>query len=111
LSGTDMVVLSACDTGLGEIHVVEGVLGLGRSFILAGSKTVVMSMWKIPDPETKELMTTFYEGILAGQGKSEALRNAQMVLKEKYPSPSIWGSFVCLGDSGSLPETYVKGEV
>lgn len=111
LSGTDMVVLSACDTGLGEIHVGEGVLGLGRSFILAGSRTVVMSMWKIPDPETKELMTMFYEGILAGQGKSEALRKAQMVLKKKYPSPSIWGSFVCLGDPGPLPETYLKGEV
>ncbi|MCG2661717.1 MAG: CHAT domain-containing protein [Kiritimatiellae bacterium] len=111
LLGTDLVVLSACDTGLGAIHVEEGVLGLGRSFILAGSRTVVMSMWKIPDPETKELMTTFYEGILAGRGKSEALREAQLVLKEKYSNPSIWGSFICQGDSGPLPETYLQDEV
>ncbi len=101
---TELVVLSACETGLGEIHVGEGVFGLRRSFVLAGAKTLVMSLWKVPDDQTRELMEDFYGRILAGEGRADALRAAQMSLKAKYPEPLYWGAFICQGEPGPLRE-------
>jgi hypothetical protein len=98
LLDTELVVLSACDTGLGEIHVGEGVFGLQRAFLLAGARTVVMSLWKVPDEQTRELMTDFYARVLANGEVAQALREAQAALKEKYPAPYIWGAFICQGD-------------
>jgi CHAT domain-containing protein len=102
LNGTELVVLSACETGLGEIKTGEGVFGLRRAFVLAGAKTLVMSLWKVPDEQTKELMVEFYKRILDGTPKAEALREAQLEIKEKYPDPLYWGAFICQGDPGSL---------
>jgi CHAT domain-containing protein len=67
LSNTELVVLSACETGLGDVHTGEGVFGLRRAFVLAGAQTLVMSLWKVPDEQTKDLMIDFYNGILAGK--------------------------------------------
>ena len=102
LLGTELVVLSACETGLGEIQEGEGVFGLRRAFVLAGANTLVMSLWKVPDQQTQELMEDFYQRILAGEGRAEALREAQLAIKAKYPDPLYWGAFICQGDPGPL---------
>ncbi len=95
-------MLSACETGLGQVHVGEGVFGLRRAFVLAGAKTLVMSLWKVPDEPTRELMEAFYGRLLAGEGRAEALRQAQLALKARYPDPFYWGAFICQGDPGPL---------
>jgi len=104
LLNTELVVLSACQTGLGEVHVGEGVFGLRRAFVLAGAKTLVMSLWKVPDKHTQELMEEFYRRILNGEPRAEALRNAQLSMKAKYAHPFYWGAFICQGDPAPLPE-------
>ena len=102
LLATELVVLSACETGLGQVHVGEGVFGLRRAFVLAGAKTLVMSLWKVPDEPTRELMEDFYGRLLAGRGRAEALREAQLAMKAKYPDPFYWGAFICQGDPSPL---------
>ena len=109
LRGTDMVVLSACETGLGEVKSGEGVYGLRRAFIQSGAKSLVMSMWSVPDRETKELMVEFYKNIQSGgMNRSQALRQAELkqmqVVKERYghTNPICWGAFVFLGVSADL---------
>ncbi|MFC1597011.1 tetratricopeptide repeat protein [Planctomycetota bacterium] len=102
LLATELVVLSACETGRGEIQVGEGVFGLRRSFVLAGGKTLVMSLWSVPDRQTQELMEEFYGSILAGESRAEALRQAQLAMKAKYRHPYYWGAFICQGDPGPL---------
>jgi tetratricopeptide (TPR) repeat protein/CHAT domain-containing protein len=100
LLDTGLVVLSACETGLGEVQVGEGVFGLRRAFVLAGARTLVMSLWKVPDQETQELMLDFYQRILAGRPRAEALREAQLAMKARCSSPLYWGAFICQGDPG-----------
>ena len=102
LTGTEMVVLSACETGLGEVRTGEGVFGLRRAFVLAGARTIVMSLWKVPDQQTQELMEDFYRRVLGGQPRAAALRAAQLALKARYPDPLYWGAFICQGDPGPL---------
>jgi len=87
---------------MGEVKTGEGVFGLRRAFVLAGAKTLVMSLWKVPDLPTQELMVDFYRRILTGTPKADALREAQMELRKKYPHPADWGAFICQGDPGVL---------
>jgi CHAT domain-containing protein/tetratricopeptide (TPR) repeat protein len=105
LLATDLAVLSACDTGLGEVHHGEGVFGLQRAFVIAGAKTLVMSLWKVNDEATRLLMETFYEFLGAGKPRAAALHEAQQVVRAKreYHDPYYWGAFVCLGNPGPLP--------
>jgi CHAT domain-containing protein len=102
LVATDLVVLSACESGLGEIQAGEGVFGLRRAFVLAGAATLVVSLWPVPDEQTQLLMGDFYGRLLAGAPRVEALRSAQLVLKATYPDPRWWGAFICIGDPGPL---------
>lgn len=108
LLGTELVVLSACDTGIGEVKRGEGVFGLRRAFVHAGARTLVMSLWKVPDGETRALMEELYTRLLTGEGRAEALRNAQLALLSSLrlqglsAHPFYWGAFICQGDPGPL---------
>ena len=105
LRRTALVVLSACDTGLGDIRLGEGVLGLRRAFHIAGAHTIVMSLWKVHDWATSELMGTFYENLIAGIDRAGALRAAQLKLKNMYAHPYYWAAFICEGDPGPIRTT------
>ena len=103
LHGTELVVLSACGTGLGRVGSGEGVFGLRRALEMAGAEAVLMSLWSVPDQETQELMGLFYEKWLAGKEKHAALREAQLEMRQKVKErygedlPFYWGAFVLVG--------------
>ncbi|NJL12235.1 MAG: CHAT domain-containing protein [Microscillaceae bacterium] len=94
---TELVVLSACETGLGQISIGEGVYGLQRAFLVAGAEAVVMSLFKVEDEVTQKLMVAFYENWLALGDKRQAFNEAQKRIKAEYPQPSRWGAFVMVG--------------
>lgn len=96
LSGTKLVVLSACETGLGEIKSSEGVFGLQRAFKLAGVQSLIMSLWKVDDNATMQLMNIFYGNWLGGMSKHDAFNNAIEKIREKYKSPYYWAAFIML---------------
>lgn len=132
LWGTQLVVLSACDTGVGEVWNGEGVAGLRRALVLAGSRSQTMSLWRISDGATKDLMVGYYKRLLAGEGRAESLRQVQLAMlrgqlrptaesaprKQKgkretgetdsnptakdYRHPYYWASFIPSGDWRSL---------
>ena len=103
LEGTELVVLSACQSGLGQSEAGEGVFGLRRGLQEAGAEAVLMSMWSVPDKETQELMTKFYAKWAAGMDKHQALRAAQEEVRAEVRArdgidePFFWGAFVLVG--------------
>lgn len=97
LNGTELVVLSACETGLGEIQGDEGVYGLQRAFKIAGVDKILMSLWKVPDQQTQELMVSFYTHYLTHKMTiSEAFNKAQNEIRVKYKQAYFWAGFVLL---------------
>lgn len=100
LRGLDLVVLSACQTGLGDVVSGEGVFGLQRGFKKAGAKTILMSLDKVDDEATGILMVEFYKNLMSGKTKHQSLRDAQKRLRqvenEKYVHPKYWASFIML---------------
>ena len=98
LDETELVVLSACKTGLGEIKNGDGVYGLQRAFKVAGAKSIVMSLWSVNDETTQMLMTKFYRNWLGGMSKRAAFRKAQLNVKAKQPDFYHWGAFVMVGE-------------
>lgn len=95
LSDSRLVVLSACETGLGDIYGSEGVFGLQRSFMIAGVENLIMSLWQVPDQETAEFMSLFYTSLLKSEDIRKAFRTAQNEMKKKY-DPYYWAAFVLL---------------
>ncbi|SET32865.1 CHAT domain-containing tetratricopeptide repeat protein [Stigmatella erecta] len=104
LWGTQLVVLSACDTGRGDVKLGQGVYGLRRAFIVAGAETVVMSLWQVKDDTTPQLMEAYYSNLLAGQGRASALRKAMLSLRATWPHPHYWAPFIALGRDTPLRE-------
>jgi CHAT domain-containing protein len=96
LTNTDLVVLSACQTGLGDEMGSEGVAGLQRSFTIAGTKNIIMSLWPVDDYATQFLMSTFYKNYSGSQNVENAFKIAQLEVKKKYPQPYFWAAFVLL---------------
>ncbi len=97
LDNTELVVLSACETGLGEVKAGEGVYGLQRSFLVAGAQNIIMTLFKVDDQVTQELITNFYKYWLSTGNKRVAFNMAKKQIKNKYPEPIFWGSFVMIG--------------
>jgi CHAT domain-containing protein/tetratricopeptide (TPR) repeat protein len=95
LAQTKLVVLSACETALGDIKGSEGVFGLQRAFKMAGVDKMIVSLWQVPDMETSELMMGFYSYWLAGKNIKDAFYSAQSDLRKKYP-PFNWAAFVLI---------------
>jgi len=104
LWGTKLVVLSACDTGVGKVRNGEGVYGLRRALALAGSESQVMSLWPVSDDDAPELMTAYYQALQRGQGRSAALRQAQlqMLRSQDRRHPFYWASFIQSGEWANL---------
>jgi CHAT domain-containing protein len=104
LAGTKLVVLSACETGLGQVRNGEGVFGLRRAFTVAGAESLLMSLWQVADEATKDLMIGYYTRLAKGEGRAEALRQTQLaMLKDpKLSHPFFWASFIPSGEWGSL---------
>ena len=101
LFGTQLGVLSACDTGLGDISNGEGVYGLRRAFALAGAETQLLSLWQVSDFGTQSLMARYYENLTAGMGRSESLRQVQLEMihsQSRYAHPFYWAAFITTGD-------------
>ena len=97
LRDSTFLVLSACNTGLGNI-TGDGVIGLSRSFMKAGVPSIVVSLWKVPDEATAKLMTDFYQNQKT-TNKAQALRNAMLATKEQYPQPGQWAAFTLMGEA------------
>jgi CHAT domain-containing protein len=110
----DLVVLSACETGLGEYHDGEGIVGLTRAFFYAGASSAVVSLWKVEDQSTALLMERFYERLKSGQNKAQALQQAKLEIigskiklkatgtEESLAAPFFWAPFILTGESGPL---------
>lgn len=102
----DMVVLSACETGIGELQRGEGIISLARGFSYAGAKSIVTSLWSVNDQSTKVLMESFYQNLKEGMPKDRALRRAKLDYLNNYPNlgqePFFWAAFIPIGDMSPL---------
>jgi CHAT domain-containing protein/Tfp pilus assembly protein PilF len=100
LEGTQLVVMSACETGLGDVLNGEGVYGLRRAFVMAGAESQLMSLWKVDDQGTSELMSRYYQHLQQGEDRSTALRRVQQELLQApdYRHPYHWSAFIFSGD-------------
>jgi CHAT domain-containing protein len=97
---TDLVVLSACETGRGEIKKGEGIIGLTRDLLYAGASNLLVSLWQVDDEATAKLMVDFYDRMLNGVSKAEALHQAKLQMLQENPEqalPYYWSAFILIG--------------
>jgi CHAT domain-containing protein len=99
LQGTELVILSACDSGTGEVKIGEGVMSLRRPFRIAGAQTVLASHWKVSDKATSQLMTEFIRRWRSGEPRAKAWREAQLSLlhSNEFQDPYFWAAFTLTG--------------
>lgn len=104
----DLVVCSACQTGLGAVRAGEGTIGMSKALLSAGARCVVLSLWPVPDRPTRRLMLAFYQALRRGEPPADALRTAKAEVRRRYPhiyrSPFTWAAFVAIGDASSPVE-------
>jgi CHAT domain-containing protein len=98
---SELVTLSACETGINETKPGDELIGLTRALIYAGASSVIVSLWSVYDPSTRELMLEFYKQLKTGKDKAKALQQAQIKTMEKseYSNPYFWAPFILVGDS------------
>jgi hypothetical protein len=113
LYGTKLVVLSACQTGMGDVKAGDGVYGLRRALLLAGAETQVMSLWPVDESATTELMKAYYDALSKGGGRSEALRQVQLAMLHdpRWEHPYYWAGFIVSGADGALDGTAVMPDL
>jgi CHAT domain-containing protein len=104
LRNADLVVLSACETQLGELSTGDEMVGLTRAFFFAGTPSVIASLWSVDDRPTEMLMERFYTHLQEGMGKAAALRQAQLDVRAECPNPYYWAGFVLSGDGGAVSD-------
>jgi len=103
LFGTQLVVLSACDTGQGELSVGQGVYGLRRAFLVAGAETLVTSLWQVSDSATGKMMKMYYQKLLKEKkGRLEGMQEAMKEMRNQYKHPYYWAPFLVIGSDGPL---------
>jgi len=102
LRKTSLVVLSGCQSQVGKLSRGDDIVGLSRAFLYAGSPSVIASLWSVDDEATRTLMVSFYTHLRKGLAKADALRAAQMDLRQKFPHPYYWAGFVLNGDPGNV---------
>ncbi|MFE8599380.1 CHAT domain-containing tetratricopeptide repeat protein [Archangium violaceum] len=107
LAGTELVVLSSCDSGRGTPKAQSGIFGLRRAFVLAGAKSLVTTLWPISDEHTHHLMKLFYEQLAVGLSPSQALRESKLAMRQAFGSAFYWGAFVY--QAANMPLTPRKG--
>jgi CHAT domain-containing protein len=99
----DLVVLSACETGLSSFEDASEQFGLSRSFLFAGAPSLIGSLWPVKDEHTFRLMSALYERLLAGDTVASALRSAQITMRSEQANPYFWASFTVIGDPTRRP--------
>lgn len=104
LQGTQLVVMSACDTGAGEVSFGDGIVGLQRSLTLAGARTQILTQWPVNSVGTRDFMVRFYFNLSARKTKGDAWIETQRDLIRQGVSPHFWAPFVMYGDPGPLGE-------
>jgi CHAT domain-containing protein len=111
LWGTKLAVLSACNTGVGEVRNGDGVYGMRRAFMAAGAESLVTSLWKVDDTATRELMAGYYRALLAGAGRGEALRRVQVegLRSAQRSHPYYWAAFTLTGQWSPLAPALLSG--
>jgi CHAT domain-containing protein len=108
LEGTELVILSACETALGDIRDGEGIYGLRRAFVVAGSKSQLTTLWKVDNDATRDVMISYYKALVAGGGRSEVLRNIKLAALNDRKHPYYWAGFIPSGYWGQVAGLSLK---